>query len=158
MTAYLPDTPVLEVRGAVKRFGPVVANDQVSLTLRAGEIHALLGENGAGKTTLMNLLSGMYRPDSGEILVDGKPVHIPSPADALKLGIGTVYQHFTLVPNMTLIENIILGTSQPLVPDLNVRDERLQGLLRDFGLLNRLRTEVRYLSIGERQRVEIVKA
>jgi simple sugar transport system ATP-binding protein len=158
MTAQLPGPPVLEVLNAVKRFGQVVANDHVSLTLRAGEIHALLGENGAGKSTLMNLLSGMYRPDSGEILVAGRPVEIPSPADALKLGIGTVYQHFTLVPNMTLIENIVLGATKPFVLDLNVRDERLQKLLRDFGLTHALRTEVRFLPIGERQRIEIVKA
>ncbi|MFL5758737.1 MAG: ABC transporter ATP-binding protein [Thermomicrobiales bacterium] len=152
------ETPVLEIRGGVKRFGPVVANDRISLSLRAGEIHALLGENGAGKTTLLNLFSGMYQPDAGEILVDGRPVRIPSPADALALGIGTVYQHFTLVPNMTVIENIMLSGGQPFVLDLNVRDERLTQLLSDFGLAGALRSEVRYLSLGERQRVEIVKA
>jgi general nucleoside transport system ATP-binding protein len=158
MSVQHAEIPVLEIRGGVKRFGAVVANDQVSLALHAGEIHALLGENGAGKTTLMNLFSGMYQPDAGEILVDGRPVEIPSPADALKLGIGTVYQHFTLVPNLTVIENIILGSDQPFVLDLDVRDARLQQLLRDFGLAGTTRTEVRYLSIGERQRIEIVKA
>src|SRR5215218_1218087 len=86
-----------------KRFGPVRANDKVDLTLYPGEIHAVLGENGAGKTTLMNILSGMYQPDGGSITLDGKPVTIGSPSEALALGIGTVYQHFTLVPNLSVI-------------------------------------------------------
>jgi general nucleoside transport system ATP-binding protein len=154
----LADTPVLEIQSGVKIFGSLYANDHISFAVRAGEIHALVGENGAGKTTLMNLFSGMYQPDGGVIFVDGKPVTIPSPAIALKLGIGTVYQHFTLVPNLTVIENIILGTDQPFVLDLDGRDERLQRLLNDFGLAGELRTEVQHLTIGARQRVEIVKA
>jgi ABC-type uncharacterized transport system ATPase subunit len=152
------ETPVLEIQSGVKIFGTIYANAHISLSVHAGEIHALLGENGAGKTTLLNLFSGMYQPDGGVILVDGKPVSISSPAVALDLGIGTVYQHFTLVPNLTVIENIILGTDQPFVLDLDGRDERLQRLLQDFGLSGDLRTEVRHLPIGARQRVEIVKA
>jgi simple sugar transport system ATP-binding protein len=152
------EQPVLEIRNGTKTFGRVRANDRISLSVRKGEIHALLGENGAGKTTLLNLFSGMYQPDGGVILVDGQPALITSPAVALKLGIGTVYQHFTLVPNLTVVENIILGTDQPFVLDPKGHDERLQRLLRDFGLAGDLGTEVRHLSIGARQRVEIVKA
>jgi ABC-type uncharacterized transport system ATPase subunit len=154
----LKQSLVLEIHEGVKVFGSVRANDHVSFSVCAGEIHALLGENGAGKTTLMNLFSGMYQPDGGTILVDGRSVQISSPSVALTLGIGAVYQHFTLVPNMTVIENIILGTDQPFVLDLDGRDERLQQLVRDFGLADELKTEVRHLSIGARQRVEIVKA
>ena len=94
--------PVVAMRDISKRFGPVLANDRISLDLWPGEIHAVLGENGAGKTTLMNILAGMYQPDSGSIEIGGEPVHIDSPADGLRRGIGTVYQHFTLVPNLSM--------------------------------------------------------
>ena len=97
------------MRGISKRFGPVVANDRISLDLWPGEIHAVLGENGAGKTTLMNVLAGMYQPDAGTIRIAGEEVQITSPADALRRGIGTVYQHFTLVPNLSILENVVLG-------------------------------------------------
>src|SRR5262245_42874327 len=100
--------PLVEMREISKRFGPVVANDHISLDLWPGEIHAVLGENGAGKTTLMNILSGMYQPDSGTIRVAGEEMRIASPADALRRGIGTVYQHFTLVPNLSILENVVL--------------------------------------------------
>src|SRR5687768_18543386 len=90
-------SPIVQMRGISKRFGPVVANDRISLDLWPGEIHAVLGENGAGKTTLMNVLAGMYQPDAGTIRIAGEDVQITSPADALQRGIGTVYQHFTLV-------------------------------------------------------------
>ena len=149
--------PVVETRGISKRFGPTLANDRVSVAFRAGEVHALLGENGAGKTTLMSILSGMYHPDVGEILVDGRPVRIESPAAALRLGIGTVYQHFTLVPNLSVIENVVLGTDQGVVLDLGDAERRLTELLGDFGLNVSPRTEVRHLAIGQKQRVEIVK-
>src|SRR6202000_1327550 len=101
--------PALELKGITKRFGSVVANDRVDFDVTPGEVHALLGENGAGKSTLMSVLYGLYKPDAGEILVDGKPVEIESPASAIGLGIGMVHQHFMLVPVMTVAENIVLG-------------------------------------------------
>ena len=99
----------LEMRGITKRFPGVTANDHVDFQLAAGEIHALLGENGAGKTTLMHILYGLSRPDEGDIVVHGAPVHLASPRDAMACGIGMVHQHFMLVPALTVTENIILG-------------------------------------------------
>src|SRR5215211_1680093 len=102
--------PVLELRGITKRFPGVVANDDVHFELAPGEVHALLGENGAGKSTLMNILYGLYRPDEGEIRLNGEPAAIDSPRRAIDLGIGMVHQHFMLIPVMTVAENIVLGT------------------------------------------------
>src|SRR5512141_3040962 len=102
-------TTVLELREITKAFPGVLANDHISLTLEQGEIHALLGENGAGKTTLMNILYGLYKPDSGEILVRGEKVDIHPPNHAIERGIGMVHQHFMLVPVMTVTENVMLG-------------------------------------------------
>src|SRR5580658_8947727 len=99
----------LELIDITKRFGQLVANDEVSLTVEEGEIHCLLGENGAGKTTLMNVLFGMVRPDSGEIRIGGQPVKIGNPGDAVRAGIGMVHQHFMLVPVFTVAENVVLG-------------------------------------------------
>ena len=99
----------LELRGITKRFGAFVANDAIDLDLRQGEVHALLGENGAGKSTLMNVLYGLYQPDEGEIFVRGQHAAITSSADAIRLGIGMVHQHFMLIPVMTVVENIVLG-------------------------------------------------
>src|SRR3954471_1704509 len=99
----------LELRGITKRFGRIVANEGVDFDLQAGEVHALLGENGAGKSTLMSILYGLYRPDEGEIRVDGKRVTIDSPRHAIDLGIGMVHQHFMLIPVMTVAENIVLA-------------------------------------------------
>lgn len=149
--------PIVEMRGITKRFGPVVANDDVSLTVREGEIHAVLGENGAGKTTLMSILSGMYQPDAGDILIHGQPVRISSPADALHRGIGTVYQHFALVPNLTILENVVLGADGGFLLDMESAERRIAEMLAEFGLNVSPRTEVRHLAIGQRQRVEIVK-
>src|SRR5438270_1006118 len=104
-----PGPPALELKGITKRFGSVVANDRVDFDVRAGEVHALLGENGAGKSTLMSVLYGLYRPTEGEILVNGTPVEVDSPSTAIRLGIGMVHQHFMLVPVMTVAENIVLG-------------------------------------------------
>ncbi len=98
------------MRGIVKAFPGVLANDHVDLDLRRGEVHALLGENGAGKSTLMNILYGLYKPDAGEIRVNGKPVSFSSAKDAIAAGIGMVHQHFMLIPVMTVAENIVLGT------------------------------------------------
>ncbi len=101
------------MRGIVKRFPGVLANDHVDFDLRQGEIHALLGENGAGKSTLMNVLAGLYQPEAGTILVNGKPVSFSSPRDAIQPGIGMIHQHFMLVPSQTVTENILLGLDEP---------------------------------------------
>ncbi len=145
------------MRGITKRFGPVVANKQIDLTLREGEIHAILGENGAGKTTLMNILSGMYQPDAGTIRIRGKETKLHSPAEALRQGIGTVYQHFTLVPNLSIIENVVLGAESRFLLHLDAAEQRLHELLGDFELAVSPHTEIRHLSLGQRQRVEIIK-
>jgi ABC-type uncharacterized transport system ATPase subunit len=151
----------LELRGVTKRYGALVANDGIDLTVEPGQIHALLGENGAGKSTLMNVLYGLTQPDEGEILADGQPVTLRTPKDAIKAGFGMVHQHFMLVPVFTVAENVTLGAERT----------------RRFGLLNRhsMRNEVRDLSeryglrvdpdalieelpVGVQQRVEIIKA
>src|SRR5258707_12815120 len=105
----MAEAPLLELRGITKRFPGVVANDHVDFDLRKGEVHALLGENGAGKSTLMNILYGLYTPDEGEILLNGKPISINSPHEAIAAGIGMVHQHFMLIPVMTVAENIGLA-------------------------------------------------
>src|SRR4030067_43166 len=105
---------VVQMVGVTKRFGSLLANDQIDFALEKGEIHALLGENGAGKTTLMRILYGLYRVDEGEILVDEQVVHITSPKAAIQLGIGMAAQHFTLVPPFTVAENVVLGYNDPL--------------------------------------------
>ena len=112
----------LELRGITKRFGSLVANDSIDLTVEPGEIHALLGENGAGKSTLMNVLYGLLQPDQGEILLDGKAVRFHNPGDALAAGIGMVHQHFMLVPVFTVAENVMLGVERTTV--LGLLDRR----------------------------------
>jgi simple sugar transport system ATP-binding protein len=151
------DLPLVQMRDISKRFGPVLANDRISLDLWPGEIHAVLGENGAGKTTLMNVLAGMYQPDAGTINIAGDEVRIGSPADALKLGIGTVYQHFTLVPNLSILENVVLGAGGRFILDLADAETMVAAMLADFGLDVSSRTEIRHLALGQRQRVEIIK-
>ena len=157
MTSPAP-VPALEVRGIVKAFPGIVANDGVDFDLRSGEIHALLGENGAGKSTLMNILGGLYRPDAGEILLDGTPVAFRSPRDAIVAGLGMVHQHFTLVPSQTVTENILLGLDQPRFR-LNIgRSEAEVARLADqFGMRVDPRAKIWQLSVGEQQRVEILK-
>ena len=103
----------VEMRGIVKRFPGLIANDRVDFDLRRGEIHALLGENGAGKSTLMNILAGLYQADAGTMAVDGRPVRFSSPADGIAAGLGMVHQHFTLVPSLTVTENILMGLKEP---------------------------------------------
>jgi len=150
----------LEVRGVTKRFPGVVANDGVNFALRRGEIHALLGENGAGKTTLMNIIYGLYRPDEGEIFVNGQKAEINSPHDAIRLGIGMVHQHFMLVPVFTVAENLILGaevTRGPML-DLAAARQAVQELSKHYGLEVDPDAVVEDLPVGVQQRVEILKA
>ncbi|HSR32686.1 MAG TPA: ABC transporter ATP-binding protein [Anaerolineae bacterium] len=149
---------LLEARGITKRFPSVVANDDVSLAIRRGEIHTVLGENGAGKTTLINILSGMPQPDEGALLVRGQQVMIDSPRAALRLKIGTVYQHFTLVPNLSVIENVVLGTESDFVLNLRRAERKLREMLGEFEMSVSPQVQVGHLSIGQQQRVEIIKA
>ncbi|AXS40442.1 ABC transporter ATP-binding protein [Breoghania sp. L-A4] len=157
---------VLELRGVTKRFGPLVANDAVDLSLRRGEIVALLGENGAGKTTLMNILFGHYVADEGAVLVAPRaggavqPLEPGSPHAALAAGIGMVHQHFTLAENLSALENIILGTEHLFAARLarGAARARLAGLMAHSGLSVDLDARISTLSVGEKQRVEILKA
>lgn len=149
---------LIELRGITKHFPGVVANDDIFLTIRGGEIQTLLGENGAGKSTLLNILSGMVQPDRGQILIDSQVAALTSPHEALKRGIGTVYQHFTLVPTLSVIENVMLGSETPFLLNLRQAERRLQEWLGDFGLTVSPQVEVRHLSLGQQQRVEIIKA
>jgi general nucleoside transport system ATP-binding protein len=149
---------VVEMRGIVKRFPGVLANDHVDFEIRAGEIHGLLGENGAGKSTLMNVLAGLYRQDAGTITVNGKPVVFNSPRDAIKAGIGMVHQHFMLVPSQTVTENVLLGLDDPrFLMRLGQYDDKIESLAARFGLKVDPRAKIWQLSVGEQQRVEILK-
>src|SRR5215204_5918310 len=125
------EAPALEMRGITKRYPGVVANDRIDLDIRPGEIHALLGENGAGKSTLMNILYGLASPDEGEILLDGEPITIQSPSDAIDRGISMVHQHFMLVPVLTVAENILLGDepmANPIFLDRRDAHDRIRKL------------------------------
>ena len=146
----------IECRELTKTFGSVVANDRVNLSVRRGEILALLGENGSGKTTLMNMLSGIYHPDSGEILVDGRPAVISSPIDAMGLGIGMIHQHFKLVEVFSAMDNIVLGTPERLLPPRQLR-EKILSICGSFGLEIEPEKPVCEMSVSEKQTVEIVK-
>lgn len=156
----MKDRAVLELTGISKRFGDLIANENVSLHLQAGEILALLGENGAGKTTLMNILFGHYVADSGHIAVFGEQLPVGSPQAALDCGVGMVHQHFTLADNMTVLDNITLGTEPLFAIKRGSRAARkkIQNLADQFGLHVVPDTKVKKLSVGERQRVEILKA
>lgn len=149
-----------ELINITKRFPGVLANDRVSFDVRAGEIHALLGENGAGKSTLMKILYGLYQPNSGEIRLNGRPVRFHSPADALAQGIGMIHQHFMLVPTLTVVENVALGMKSSRGPMLDLARvrRRLIELSEAYGLKVDPDAYVWQLSVGEQQRVEIVKA
>lgn len=157
--------PVLEARGLTKRFPGVLANDSVDLTLHKGEILALLGENGAGKTTLMNMLYGLYKPNEGQILINGKPVTFNSPKDAISAGIGMVHQHFMLVPVMSVTENIMLGVEETrgfggLFGRLNSRAvaDRIRDLSGRYNLAVNPDDTIKDLPVGIQQRAEILKA
>jgi general nucleoside transport system ATP-binding protein len=151
----------LELKGITKRFPGVVANDGIDLDVAPGEIHALLGENGAGKSTLMNVLYGLYRPDEGEVLIDGTPVHFDGPGDAIAAGIGMVHQHFMLIPVFTVTENIMLGvesTSGPMLAlDRGKARRRIVELSDQHGLRVDPDAVIEDLPVGVRQRVEILK-
>ncbi|MEZ4706832.1 MAG: ABC transporter ATP-binding protein [Caldilineaceae bacterium] len=150
----------LEMQHIVKRFPGVLACDDVSFDVRAGEVHALLGENGAGKSTLMKILYGLYRQDSGDIVLDGRTVQIDSPTAAIELGIGMIHQHFMLVDSLTVTENVALGLASSRGPllDLDRVEARVRELSKTYGLQVDPRAPVWTLAVGERQRVEIIKA
>ena len=151
---------MLQLRNITKHFGAVVANDNVNIVVKPGTIHAIVGENGAGKSTAMRIAYGFYTPDSGEILVDGQPHEIRSPHDAIALGIGMVHQHFMLVEPMTVAENIVLG-SEPgsaVALDLKEAASEIQKLSEEFKLAVNPYAIVEHLSVGQQQRVELLKA
>ena len=155
---------IVEMRHITKRFGPVTANDDVSIQVKKGEIYALLGENGAGKSTLMSMLFGMYEPDEGEIYIRGKQVRIQSPNHAARLNIGMVHQHFKLVQNYTITENIVLGIEPvrrklgifPYV-DLRSANEKVRALSKEYGLEVEPEDVIENISVSTQQRVEILK-
>ncbi|MFL5942644.1 MAG: ABC transporter ATP-binding protein [Gaiellaceae bacterium] len=148
------------MQGIRKEFPGVVANDDVSFDVRRGEVHALLGENGAGKSTLMNILYGLYRPDGGEIRLNGKPVSFSSAREAIQAGIGMVHQHFMLIPVMTVAENIVLGIEprSALLLDESGAEQRVRELSEQFGLAVEPGALISDITVGQEQRVEILKA
>jgi len=150
----------IEMCDIVKRFPGVLANDKVCFDVCAGEVHALLGENGAGKSTLMRQLYGLYRPDEGEIKIDGRPVVFHSPADAIRAGIGMIHQHFMLVPTLTVTQNVALGlkSSREPILDLDKVEARVRELSQAYVLKVDPDAYIWQLSVGEQQRVEILKA
>jgi simple sugar transport system ATP-binding protein len=151
-------TYAVQMQGVTKRFPGIVANADVDLDVQRGEVLALLGENGAGKSTLMNSLAGLYRPDEGRILINGRPVHFNSPRDAIAQGIGMVHQHFMLAESLTVAENIILGLeSATFVMRLDEVGKKIKDLSKRYGLRVDPHAFIWQLSVGEQQRVEIMK-
>lgn len=151
----------LELKGITKRFGTLVANDDINLVVESGEIHSLLGENGAGKSTLMNVLYGLYKADAGQILLDGKPVNFSGPGDAMAAGIGMVHQHFMLIPVFTVAENVALGnepTNKLGVLDLDAARELVRKISDRFGFDVDPDALIEDLPVGVQQRVEIIKS
>ena len=153
----MAETYAVEMRGITKTFGSVVANHDIDLDLRRGEILALLGENGSGKTTLMNMLSGIYAPDAGSILVEGRPVAIKSPEDAKRLGLGMVHQHFKLVDVFSAADNIWMGREKAGFLLKKDRYEQVADMAKRFGFDLDPRKQVRNMSVSEKQTLEIVK-
>jgi ABC-type uncharacterized transport system ATPase subunit len=155
------EPPVLELRGITKQFPGVLANDHVDLDVLRGEVHALLGENGAGKSTLMNILYGLYHPDSGQVLLNGKPVSFSSAKDAIESGIGMVHQHFMLIPVMTVAENIVLAeepTYAGVMLDHGEARKRVRELSERFSLAVDPDSYIQDITVAQQQRVEILKA
>jgi general nucleoside transport system ATP-binding protein len=150
--------PYLQLDLITKQFGSFTANNQISLSVQSGEIHALLGENGAGKSTLMNILCGLYRPTSGQIYLNQQPVQIASPGDAIAHGIGMIHQHFMLVPQLTVVENIILGMEQSLRLNRKQQAKAITQMAETYGLAVDPWATVGELPVGAQQRVEILKA
>lgn len=148
----------VQMKGIVKRFADLVASDHIDFDLEQGEIHALLGENGAGKTTLMRILYGLYHADEGQVFVNGEPVVIRSPKDAIHLGIGMVTQHFTLVPTLSVAENMVLGETGSFTLKLPDIEKKVAQASERFGIPVKPQALIKHLSVGERQRVEILKA
>ena len=151
------NTAAVEMRNITKQFGSVVANDAVNLSIRRGEILALLGENGSGKTTLMNMLSGIYFPDAGQIFVDGKEVVIRSPKDAFACGIGMIHQHFKLVDVLTAAENIVLGLKEPGRLNMEAVKEKVRRICEEYGFSVDPDQKIYDMSVSQKQTVEIVK-
>ena len=157
----MTDEKIVELKNIRKTFGHVVAIKDLSLSFSKGEIRGLLGENGAGKSTLMNILYGLYRPDRGEIYLNGNLVRINSPYDSIKLGIGMVHQTSTLVPEFTAVENIILGIKRNkfnISENLNKDVDKIKRLSKELGLVFPLNIKVKKLSAGEKQKIEIIRA
>ena len=146
--------PVLELQKIHKEFPGIVANDQIDLTLNRGEVHTILGENGAGKSTLMNIISGLYAPDSGSIFLEGKPLYIKNPAQAIAHGVGMVHQHFMLIPNHTVSENIILGTPQAFRLQKSKVRQQIKELGTRYGLVLNPDLRVQDLSVGEHKKLK----
>mgnify|MGYP003362047203 CR=1 FL=1 len=149
--------PILQLKNITIKFNTLTANDNVCLDIKKGETHAILGENGAGKSTLMNILYGVLKPDSGQIILDGQQVNIRQPRDARALGVGMVHQHFMLVPALTVIENIILCTCRTPLINTRKASQRIKNLSAKFGLEVNPAAVVKDLSVGQQQRVEILK-
>lgn len=149
--------PYILMQNIKKVFGKVIANNNVNLIVNSGEIHALLGENGAGKSTLMNMLSGVYTPDAGNVNIHGKKVNFASPADAIKAGVGMIYQHFKLVENMTAEENIILGQKSGIFINRKKIRNKINEICQRYELDFQLNKKVYDMSVGEKQTLEILK-
>jgi general nucleoside transport system ATP-binding protein len=153
--------PVLEMRGITKRYPGILANDHVDFDVQRGEVHALLGENGAGKSTLVSILYGLYHPDEGEIRLNGEPVQLSSPRDAIERGIGMVHQHFMLIPVMTVAENVVLASEprrEGVFLDYAAAEERVRSLSETYKFSLNPRAKIENITVGQQQRVEILKA
>ena len=153
-----PDTIVLSVRGVSKRYGPVQANDNITIDFRAGEIHALLGENGSGKSTVLGIASGAVQPDDGEVMINGEPLTTASPKEAMRLGLGMAYQTMTEVAGLTVAENLFLAAPAELRPAYGRMEEWATQKLSDYQLTIRAAARTETLSLAQRQMLEVVQA